>query len=269
MKTASEVDRTSPSVQKKDFPIRFKGVATTQNGGLMMQEPIVHTPPISIVDLVLLKNKGSSVTVDNTFEINEVELVHEEHPFQAFLFFSRFYGMVDGKEYSFRKCYSKGCTHNLCPHVSQAVITANRYLNRDYQALKKTGIPVKGDLFTLETMLAKFEEKRDEFVSTLILEDYIHIAEEGNDVSADISLELVPAVENFANHKEKRVFFTANFTVSHLGKTHVCQRCFSCYAMENEKEERRTAQDLANRRLEAIYRDFDRANIRYNKIFFE
>ena len=135
--------------------------------------------------------------------------------------------------------------------------------------MKKTGIPVKGDLFTLETMLAKFEEKRDEFVSTLILEDYIHIAEEGNDVSADISLELVPAVENFANHKEKRVFFTANFNVKHLGKTHVCQRCFSCYAMENEKEERRTAQDLANRRLEAIYRDFDRANIRYNKILFE
>jgi hypothetical protein len=234
-----------------------------------MKEQIVHTPPISVTDLVLLKERGSAVTMDSSFEINEVELVHEEHPFQAFLFFSRFVGTVDGEAYSFRKCYSKGCTHNLCPHVSQAVITANRYLNRDYQALRKAGIDVKGNLFTLETMLAKFEEKRDEFVSTLILEDYIHIAEEGNDISVDISLEYLPAVENFANHKEKRVFFTANFNVRHLGETHVCQRCLSCYAMENEREERQTARDLANRRLASIYTDFDGANIQYNKIFFE
>ncbi|MBW1781172.1 MAG: hypothetical protein JRL30_10575 [Deltaproteobacteria bacterium] len=234
-----------------------------------MKEPIVHTPPISIIDLVLLKEKGSTVTIDNTFEINEVELVHAEHPFQAFLFFSRFSGTVDGEGYSFRKCYSRGCTHNLCPHVSQAVITANRYLNRDYQSLRKAGIDVTGNLFTLETMLAKFEEKRDEFVSTLILEDYINIAKEGNAVSVDVSLEYLPAVENFANNKEKRMFFTGNFDVTHLGETHVCQRCLACYAIQNEREERETVRDLANRRLTAIYTDFDGANIRYNKVFFE
>ena len=234
-----------------------------------MEENIIHTPPISVTDLVLLKKKGAHVTVDNSFEINEVDLAHEKYPFKAFLFFSRFSGAVDGDDYAFRKCYSKGCTHNLCPHVSQAVITANRYLNRDYQALKKAGIKVKDNLFTLETMLAKFEEKRDEFVSTLILEDYINIAKEGNDISIDISLEYLPAVENFANHKAKRVFFTSNFNVRHLGEIHICQRCLSCYAIENEKEERETARDLANRRLLSIYTDFDRANIRYDRVLFD
>ena len=234
-----------------------------------MEENIIHTPPISVTDLVLLKKKGAHVTVDNSFEINEVDLAHEKYPFKAFLFFSRFSGAVDGDDYAFRKCYSKGCTHNLCPHVSQAVITANRYLNRDYQALKKAGIKVKDNLFTLETMLAKFEEKRDEFVSTLILEDYINIAKEGNDISIDISLEYLPAVENFANHKAKRVFFTSNFNVRHLGEIHICQRCLSCYAMENEKEERETARDLANRRLASIYTDFDSANIQYNRVLFD
>lgn len=234
-----------------------------------MKERIVHTPPISVIDLVLLKERGSTVTVDNSFEINEVELVHEEHPFQAFLFFARFFGTVDGKEYTFRKCYSRGCTHNLCPHVTQAVITANRYLNRDYQALKNVGIDVKVNLFTLETMLAKFEEKRDEFIATLILEDYISIARDGDDIGIDIGLEYLPAVENFANHKEKRMFFTGNFNVTHLGETHVCQRCLACYAIEEEIMERQTAQELANHRLSAIYSDFDRANIKYNKVFFE
>lgn len=234
-----------------------------------MQEPVVHMPPISVVDLVLLKERGSKVTINNTFEVNEVELVHEEHPFQAFLFFSRFFGEANGKPYSFRKCYSKGCTHNLCPHVSQAVITANRYLNRDYQALKNAGVDVKGDLFSLETMLAKFEEKRDEFVFTLILEDYIAIAREGNEVSVNVSLEYLPAVENFANHKEKRVFFTANFSVRYLGQTHICQRCLACYTMDNERAERETARQLANRRLASIYADFDKAGISYRKVLFD
>jgi len=234
-----------------------------------MEENIIHIPPISVTDLVLLKKKGAQVTVDNSFEINDVDLAHEKYPFKAFLFFSRFSGAVDGDDYAFRKCYSKGCTHNLCPHVSQAVITANRYLSRDYQALKKAGIAVTGDLFTLEAMLAKFEEKRDEFVSTLILEDYIAIAREGNEVSAEVSLEYLPAVENFANHKEKRMFFTANFNVRHLGQTHICQRCLACYAMDNERAERETARQLANRRLTLIYADFDKAGIVYKKVLFQ
>jgi len=118
-------------------------------------------------------------------------------------------------------------------------------------------------------MLAKFEEKRDEFVSTLILEDYIAIAREGNEVSAEVSLEYLPAVENFANHKEKRMFFTANFNVRHLGQTHICQRCLACYAMDNERAERETARQLANRRLTSIYADFDKAGISCRKVLFD
>lgn len=234
-----------------------------------MDENIIHNPPISVTDLALLKGKGSQVTVDNSFAINEVDLAHEKHPFKAFLFFSHFSGTVDGDEYEFRKCYSRGCTHNLCPHVSQAVMIANRYLQRDYNALEKAGIDVEKKLFTLENMLAQFEERRDEFVSTLILEDYINIAKGGEDISIDASVEYVPAVENFANYKEKRMFFTGNFTVSHLGEKHICQRCFACYAMDKEKEERQTARELSNRRVASIYEEFDQAGIKYNKVFFE
>jgi len=234
-----------------------------------MDENIIHTPPISVTDLALLKGKGSQVTVDNSFEINEVDLAHEKHPFKAFLFFSRFSGTVDGDEYAFRKCYSRGCTHNLCPHVSQAVMIANRYLQRDYNALEKAGIEIDEKLFTLENMLAQFEEQRDEFVSTLILEDYINIAKGGEDISIDVSVEYLPAVENFANYKEKRMFFAANFNVSHLGKVHICHRCFSCYAMDKENEEIQTARELANRRVASVYEEFDKAGIKYNKVFFE
>jgi len=234
-----------------------------------MDETTVHNPPISVTDLVLLKQKGATVTINNTFEINEIDLAHEENPFRAFLFFSLFSGTVDGGPYEFRKCYSRGCTHNLCPHVSQAVMIANRYLTRDYRTLEKVGISLEENLFSLEDMLAKFEKKRDEYVATLILEDYINLARDGEKVDVHVSSEIFPAVENFANYKEKRMFFAVNFNVNYLGETHVCQRCFSCYAMEHEQEDMQTARELANRRLSAIYKSFDKAGIQYNKLFFE
>ena len=234
-----------------------------------MDETIVHNPPISIVDLVLLKQKGATVTVKNTFEINEVNLVHEENPFRAFLFFSLFSGAIDGEPYEFRKCYSRGCVHNLCPHVSQAVMVANRYLKRDYKALEKVGITLEENLFTLENMLAQFEENRDDYVATLILEDYIHIAKNGDKIDIEISLENFPAVENFANYSEKRMFFAANFHINYLGKTHTCHRCFSCFAMGREGLEAQTARELANRRLVSVYGEFDKAGIGYNRILFK
>lgn len=233
-----------------------------------MEETIVHNPPISVADLALLKQKGATITANNTFEINEVDLAHEENPFRAFLFFSHFSGVVDGEPYEFRKCYSRGCTHNLCPHVSQAVMIANRYLKRDYKTLEKAGIALEENYFTLEDMLVKFEKKRDEFVATLILEDYIHIAGEGEKVDIKVEPEIFPAVENFANYKEKRIYFSVNFNVNYLGETHVCQRCFSCYAMEQEREYMQTARELANRRLSSIYKAFDKVGIQYNNVYF-
>ncbi len=234
-----------------------------------MNEMIVHNPPISIVDLVLLKQKGATVTVNNSFEINEVDLVHEESPFRAFLFFSLFSGAIDSEPYEFRKCYSRGCLHNLCPHVSQAVMVANRYLKRDYKALEKAGITLEENLFVLEDMLARFEKNRDNFVATLILEDYIHIAKDGEKIDIEVSLENFPAVENFANYSEKRMFFSANFHVNYLGETHTCHRCFSCFAMGREGLEVQTARELANRRLVSVYTEFDKAGIQYNRILFE
>ena len=230
---------------------------------------VKQNSPMRITDLVSLKQKGHEVTVDNSFEINEVELDHEEHPFQAFLFFSRFTGAIDGKEYSFRKCYSRGCTHNLCPHVSQAVMIANRYLQRDFAVLEKAGIYLSGKLFTLEGMLSKFEEKRDEFASTMILDDYIHLAKEGNEISIHIDLENFAAVENFENQKEKRLYFSVNFAVTHSEETHVCQRCLSCCALADSESDIRFARDLANRRAAIIYEEFDKAKIKYNQAFFE
>ena len=221
-----------------------------------------------IDDLITAQMKGSAVKCEPFFEINEVDFTHMNNKFQAVLFFCRFCGTIDGDEYNFRKCYARGCPHNLCPHVSQAVMIANRYLQKDYRELKQAGIDVETKLFSLDDMVVKFQDYRDEQGPILTLDDYMHIAREGSDVSMAVSVEYLPAVENFGNHKERRTFLLANFNATSLGVSHQCQRCLACYATDKEADEKPRQMRIANDRLDKLFKEFDQAGIKYNKLFF-
>ncbi|HDZ24413.1 MAG TPA: hypothetical protein ENH70_07750 [Desulfobacteraceae bacterium] len=222
-----------------------------------------------ISDLVNLKKRGAAVTCRQTFEVIPVDFHHRGNPFQAHIFLCRFEGEVDGEAYSFRKCYARGCPNNLCPHVSQAVMIANRYLQRDHILLKKAGIDVEERLFSLEDMLVKFDGYQEEHDPTLTIDDYIHMAKEGAKVSVAIDLEYVPAVEHFANYHNSQTFLNIDFVVESLGKKHNFQRCFACYQTEREEEEKAGQVEVANARLKELYEEFDAASITYEKKFFK
>lgn len=222
-----------------------------------------------IDDLIAAQKGGSAITCRPSFEVSEVDFTHMDNEFQAVLFFCRFSGTIDGEEYEFRKCYARGCPHNLCPHVSQAVMIANRYLQKDYRRLKQAGIDVEIKIFSLDDMVVKFQDFREEQGPTLTLEDYIHIAREGSDVSMRTSVEYLPAVENFGNSRERRTFLLADFEVTSLGTTHKCQRCLACYATDLETEVKLRQLRIANDRLAALFKEFDQAGIKYEKRFFE
>lgn len=233
-----------------------------------MEQTAVHDSPVRIDDIIVLKMNGAAVTCQPSFEINEVDFTHMDNEFQAVLFFCRFFGVVDDEEYSFRKCYARGCPNNLCQHVSQAVMIANRYLQKDYRRLKEVGIDVDAKLFSLDDMVVKFQDFREEQGPTLTLDDYIHIAREGSDVYVKVSVEYLPAVENFGNRKERRTFLLADFEVTTLGTTHQCQRCLTCYATDQEMDEKIRQLRIANDRLATLFKEFDQAGIKYEKRFF-
>lgn len=233
-----------------------------------MSESAIHNPPIRIDDIIALKQRGHEVTCNTEFEINEVDFTHRDNEFRAVLFFCCFVGTVDGNEYRFRKCYARGCPNNLCPHVSQAVMIANRYLLRDYRRLGDAGIRVEPVLFSMDEMLMKFPEGEHERTPTLTVDDFVNIAREGTEVSINVNLEYLPAVENFQNHKEKRTFLLAGFSIDSLGSVHQCQRCFSCYATLNESEELPRQARIANDRLRKLYKEFDQAGVRYEPRYF-
>jgi hypothetical protein len=233
----------------------------------MVKKP-VQVSPHRVSDLVGLKEKGAIVTCRPSFDVIPVDFQQRDKAYQAHIFLCRFSGEVDGEGYSFRKCYARGCSHNLCPHVSQAVMIANRYLQRDYARLKQVGMEIEERLFTLEDMLVKFEGYRDERAPALTIDDVIQLARDGSAVRVDIRPEYVPAVEHFSNYQNAQTFLTAHFIVGLLGRTHSVERCVACYATEKEREEKEQMVRVANARLEKLYQDFDTAAIKYEKQFF-
>jgi hypothetical protein len=233
-----------------------------------MEQTAFQRAPHRITDLAASKGKGADVTCSASFQVVPVDFQHRTNPFQAYVFLCQFSGTVEGEPYAFRKCYARGCSHNLCPHVSQAVMIANRYLQRDYRVLKAAGIVVEQRLFTLEDMIVKFEGCEDQYDPTLTIEDYIHMAREGNKISMEIAPEFVPAVEHFSNYQNAQTFLTASFSVSGLGRRHRVERCFACYQTDREREEKKPMVQLANARLKELYSEFDHASIEYQHVFF-
>ena len=233
-----------------------------------MAQTSVNNPPGRIADLVGPKKKGSAVTCRTSFEILPVDFAHHDNPFQAFIFLCRYKGTIAGEEYEFRKCYARGCPDNLHPHVSQAIIIANRYLQKDYRNLEKAGIEIERRLFTLEDMTVKFDGYQKEYDATLVIHDFINIAKEGNDVSVEVELEYVPGVEHFVGYDNEMIFMMIGFTITCLGKTHHYERCLACYQTEREKEEKQYRINIANERLKILYDEFDQASIKYEKCLF-
>jgi len=228
----------------------------------------INDPPKRVTDLIELKQKGKLIACRNDFEILPVDFAHRNNPFQAYIFLCSYSGTINGKEFIFRKCYSRGCPHNLCPHVFQAVMIANRYLQRDYRRLESCGIKIEKRMFTLEDMIVKFNGYHEEHGPILTIHDYINIAKEGNEVSIEINIEYVAAVEHFVNYKNKQTFLMVDFTVTTLGRSGHYERCLACYPTEEEKEERQIAAEVANERLSLLYQEFDEASITYKKCFF-
>jgi len=238
-----------------------------------MDDTAIINPPKRITDLVNLKELGYALDIALSFDIAPVNFAHKSYEFAAYIFLCKYSGMINNTPFTFRKCYAKGCPDNLCPHVSQAVMIANRYLKRDYKRLLDAGISIKETFFSLEEMMVKYDgvdiEKNAATGGILTIHDYINIAKEGNDVEVQINLEIIPAVEHFASQKNEQTFFMADFNITTLGRKTKFQRCLACFQTDNESEEKPAAIETANDRLKLLFNEFAEANVQYSPCFFE
>jgi hypothetical protein len=221
-----------------------------------------------ITDIVNAKTAGANVVVQTRFEILPVDFQHGSSPFQAYIFLTHYHGTIDAAPFSFRKCYARGCPNNLCTHVSQAVNIANRYLQRDYRTLDAAGIKIDKELFSLDDMVVKFERLKETDMQSMTIPELVGMAQAGKKMSADLLLDYLPAVEHFANQKNAQTFLSGEITARAGQRIYRCQRCFSCFASDRAAEEKPRAINVANARLEVMFKEFERVGIRHQRQFF-
>jgi hypothetical protein len=224
--------------------------------------------PRRITDLIDAKRGGADVRLTLRFEIIPAEFHHRTNPFQAYIFLARYTGTIDGRGFDFRKCYARGCPNNLCTHVSQAVKIANRYLQRDYHTLDSGGIEVAKPLFSLDDMVIKFDTLKEEGPPQMSLPELIAIAKSGMLITVQVALELIPAVEHFADTKHPQTFLSGIFRALAEDEIYHCHRCFACFSTEKKDEEREQAIKVANARLALVYDEFQSSGIICQSQFF-
>jgi len=230
----------------------------------------IEISPRRISDLVEAKQTGAEVMLKTSFEILPVDFHHKSSPFQAYIFLTKYEGTIDGKVFAFRKCYARGCPNNLCTHVSIAVQIANRYLQRDYHSLSSAGIPVEETLFSLDDMVVKFDRLKSDESKALTLHDLVGMARSGEKITLSISLEILPAVEHFAQQQNAQTFLSGEFVAqTAAGETYSCQRCFACYATDDQEREKPAAVKVANARLNLVYQEFEQSGINFTACYFE
>ncbi len=217
--------------------------------------------PCRVTDLVTLKQQGAEVVCRTAFEILPVDFQHRASPFKAHIFLCRFAGAVDGQDYAFRKCYARGCPNNLCPHVSQAVQIANRYLQRDYRKLKSAGIQVEERLFDLADMLVQFDQAPAPGAEVWTLPDLVAAARDGRLVAVDAALSFITAVEHFDRQDQSQTYLMAEFSAKVDEAECFSERCFACFPTDGTPVEKKRAVAVADARLDLLYAEFELAGI--------
>jgi hypothetical protein len=152
--------------------------------------------------------------------------------------------------------------------VSQAVNIANRYLQRDYHALRSGGLEVTEILFSLDDMIVKFETLKEEGPAHLSILELTDMAKSGKSITVDITLELIPAVEHFSHTDKPRTYLSGEFTAKTADKTYHCHRCFACFDTGQDDEGKETAIRVANARLALIYSEFKESGILHRTTYF-
>jgi hypothetical protein len=198
-----------------------------------------------------------------------VDFHHGNHPFKAYIFLARYHGIIDRAPFEFRKCYARGCPNNLCTHVSQAVLIANRYLQRDYLRLRSAGIELNDVLFTLDAMVVKFDQLEASEQTAVTIPELVDMARSGNKIAVELVLDYLPAVEHFANQQKAQTFLSGEFTARAVDKTYKAHRCFACFPTDRSAEEKPLAIKVANARLAMIFQEFEQVGITHRPNFFQ
>lgn len=172
-------------------------------------------------------------------------------------------GRIDGNPFKIKKNYL--FAEDSVRHPLESILIANNRLQLDYNRLKKAGLPLKEDYFTLENAFGRLAESTPIKRPALRLQDFIQLCRAGEPVSVDLNLKLPDLVLKQDGLEKKGFACVAEFTfTTKEGRTTV-EKLYGFGAYTDSKGYQSELKAVATKRLERDCDRLRRAGMKVNK----
>ena len=217
---------------------------------------------------VLIKDavSGKKVSLKKKF-ISEIVTVNRGgRPVDTNVLSVEYSGTVNGKSFKIKKNYL--FAEDSIRHPLECILIANNRLQLDYNRLKKAGIALKEDFFTLENSFAKLPDDAPIKRPALRLQDFIQLCRAGVPVSVELSLKF-PDLQLTQEGLEKKGFAcVAEFTFgTNEGQTTI-EKLYGFGSYDDSKGYQSEVKVVATKRLERDCERLRRAGMKVAKLRF-
>jgi hypothetical protein len=217
---------------------------------------------------VLIKDaaSGKKVSLRTKFLSEIITVERGGRPVDTNVLSVEYRGKIDEKPFRIKKNYL--FAEDSVRHPLECILIANNRLQLDYNRLKKAGITLKEEFFTLENSFKKLPDDAPIKRPALRLQDFIQLCRAGVPVSVDLVLKF-PDLQLKQDGLEKKGFAcVAEFTFgTNEGQTTI-EKLYGFGSYDDSKGYQSEVKAVATKRLERDCERLKRAGMKVPKLRF-
>ena len=219
-----------------------------------------------LAELIKDAASGKKVSLKKKFLSEIVTVERIGRPVDTNVLSVEYSGTVDEKPFKIKKNYL--FAEDSVRHPLECILIANNRLQLDYNRLKKAGIKLKEDFFTLENSFAKLPDDAPIKRPALRLQDFIQLCRAGVPVSVDLALKF-PDLQLTQEGLEKKGFAcVAEFGFKTNEGLTTIEKLYGFGSYEDSKGYQSEVKTVATKRLERDCERLRRAGMKVAKLRF-
>ena len=210
--------------------------------------------------------KGKKVSLQTKFISEVITIQRNGRSVDTNVLSVEYSGRVDGKPFKIKKNYL--FAEDNIRHPLECTLIANNRLQLDYSRLKKAGIKVKENYFTMENCFPKLAGEAQAKRPALRLQDFIQLCRAGVPVVVKLTLKYPDLILKQEGLEKKGFACVAEFTfTTNDGQTTV-EKLYGFGAYDDTKGYQTEVKTVATKRLERDCERLKRAGMKVNKLRF-
>jgi hypothetical protein len=209
---------------------------------------------------------GKKVTLKTKFLSEIIAIDRNGRPVDTNVLSVEYSGRVDGKPFKIKKNYL--FAEDSVRHPLECILIANNRLQLDYNRLKKAGIAVKEDFFTLENSFGHLPGDSPIKRPALRLQDFIQLCRAGEPVSVELKLKFPDLTLKQDGLEKKGFACVSEFTFDTKEGRTTIEKLYGFGSYDDSKGYQTEVKAVATKRLERDCERLRRAGIKVNKLRF-